>query len=73
MRGLVRTQPVAAQYQLAGKLTTNTYAWDDSQAEMNKHENEQIITSIYMQGEETYIEKNGTLQSILLLLVSYCI
>lgn len=24
---------------------------------MNKHENEQIITSIYMQGEETYIEK----------------
>lgn len=44
-------------HQLAGKLTTNTYAWDDPQAEMNKHENEQIITSIYMQGEVTYIEK----------------
>lgn len=46
-----------SKHQLAGKLTTNTYAWDDCQAEMNKHENEQIITSIYMQGEVTYIEK----------------
>lgn len=51
---------------------------DDSQARMNKtmegnKKNEQIITSTYMQGEVTYIEKNGTLQSILLLLVSHCI
>lgn len=46
-----------SKHQLAGKLTTNTYARADSQAEINKHENEQIITSIYMQGEETHIEK----------------
>lgn len=58
------------KHQLAGKRTTNNYAWSDSLAEMNKHENEQILTSIYMQGEVTK-ENNGTLQSILLLLVLY--
>lgn len=60
--GLARTQPV--------KRTTNTYACNRCQAEMNNHENQKIITSIYMRGEETH-KKNGTLQSILLPLVSY--
>lgn len=47
-----------SKHQLAGKLTTNTYAWGRFSGwnEQNMRM-KQIITSIYMQGEETHIEK----------------
>lgn len=42
------------KHQLAGKRTTNTYACERSQAEMSKHENQNVVTPIYMRGEETH-------------------
>lgn len=75
------------EHQLAGKLTTNTYAFwprgfsgslEPNAEQITEKEffkkQEEIITSTDMQGEVTYmLENNGTLQSILLLLVSHCI
>lgn len=68
--GLARTQPVVADIgELANRQQTPTPV-NRTQAERNKRENQGRITSTDMR-DNSGTKKNGTLQSILLPLVSY--
>lgn len=72
MRTWRRTRPLAAQHPLAGKRTAKTEACDRSQAEVDEHEFENNHAHLYARGGNSDLKKtNGTLQSILLPLVSY--